>query len=452
MDLKNLISRIELAASLVAPQTIAKWQRLGLMPQPKECLSDRLILYDREEVRQEAMKSIVERTKGRRIRHPTRSCVDMRLSDFILSNMETIVAEWEAFAATRLPAAARMTPLALRDHARQILEAVAADLTTLQTKEDQTAKSMGRARKPIDAPETAAETHAILRARSGFDINQLAAEYRALRASVLRLWLDERAPDAAQIQDIIRFSEAIDQALAESISFFNAQVEQSRDLLLGMLGHDMRSPLQIILLTARHLAALNRDEEVSEAASLLIKSGARMKALLDDLVDFNRVKLGVGIEIDPSDVDLATLFADQLQQLRAANPDRQLELKVEGDTRGSFDAVRMQRLLDNLVVNAIKYGAKEAPIRVLLAGDGTAVRLEVTNAGPAIERSVLEKIFDPLTRGPERENASSADGSLGLGLYITREITKSHGGDIEARSDNTETVFTVKLPRARKNL
>ena len=375
----------------------------------------------------------------------------MGLADFILREMEAILAEWEAFAATRLPAGARMTPLALRDHARQILEAVAADLTTPQTRDEQTAKSMGRAQRLIDAPQTAAETHAILRARSGFDINQLAAEYRALRASVLRLWLDSSEPDPAQIDDVIRFNEAIDQALAESISFFSARVEQSRNLLLGMLGHDMRSPLQIILLTATHLAALNRDEEVTEAASLLIKSGARMKTLLDDLVDFNRVKLGVGIQIAPSDVDLASLVGDQLQQLRAANPGCQLELTVEGDTRGFFDGPRVQRLLDNLVVNAIKYGAGEAPIRVSIKSSETEVRLEVTNSGPAVEPSVLDRIFDPLERGPAHQSQSSTDGSLGLGLYIAREIAKAHGGEIEARSDATETVFAVRIPRDRQN-
>ena len=112
----------------------------------------------------------------------------MRLHDFILRDMESILVEWEAFAATLFPAAASMTPLALRDHAKQILEAVATDLSTPQTKQAQVDKSLGRAPKLMEAPETAAQTHAVLRARSGFDINQLAAEYRALRASVQRLW------------------------------------------------------------------------------------------------------------------------------------------------------------------------------------------------------------------------------------------------------------------------
>jgi hypothetical protein len=103
--------------------------------------------------------------------------------------METILVEWEAFAATLFPAAANMTSLVLRDHAKQILEAAATDLSTHQTKQAQTDKSLGRVSKLLDAPETAAQTHAVLRARSGFDINQLASEYRALRTSVLCLWM-----------------------------------------------------------------------------------------------------------------------------------------------------------------------------------------------------------------------------------------------------------------------
>ena len=103
----------------------------------------------------------------------------MRLAEFIRDNMEAILAEWEAFAATLLPAATGLTPLALRDHAQPILEAVAKDLATPQTREAQAEKSRGRAPRVVGAPETAAQTHAVLRARGGFDINQLIAEYRA---------------------------------------------------------------------------------------------------------------------------------------------------------------------------------------------------------------------------------------------------------------------------------
>jgi signal transduction histidine kinase len=256
----------------------------------------------------------------------------MRLAEFILRDMEAVLVEWEAFAVTLFPAAANPTRLTLRDHAQQILEAVAKDLLTPQTRQAQADKSLGRASKVLGAPETAAETHAVLRAKSGFDINQMVAEYRALRASVLRLWIDACQLDDRGLEDVVRFNEAIDQAIAESIAFFSAQVDQARNLLLGMLGHDMRSPLNTIQMTASYLAALNAGAKVSEAASRLIRSGASMKALLDDLVDFSRTRLGLGINISLANADLAVLFADEMEQLRGAHPGRQLELAVAGDT------------------------------------------------------------------------------------------------------------------------
>jgi signal transduction histidine kinase len=306
---------------------------------------------------------------------------------------------------------------------------------------------MGKTPKLIDAPVTAAQTHALLRARSGFDINQLAAEYRALRASVLRLWIDDCVPEVPNLDDMIRFNEAIDQALAESVGYFSEQVDQARNLFLGMLGHDMRSPLQTIQMTALYLARLSAGEQVMGAASRLINSGARMQALLNDMLDFNRTKLGMGIDIVPSAVDLAKLVADELDQLRAAHPQHRLDLEVVGDSRGVWDGQRLQQLLANLVMNAIKYGAPSAPVRVVVTGDTEEVRLEVKNMGEAIDTLSLERIFDPLQRGPLHERRHEADGSLGLGLYIVREIAKAHRGEISARSDKTETVFTVRLPR-----
>jgi signal transduction histidine kinase len=370
----------------------------------------------------------------------------MRLAPFIQANIETILVEWEAFAKTLYPPSTAMTPRLLRDHAQQILAAVVADLSTLQTMSEQSEKSMGRAPEIFNAPQTAAQTHAVLRAQSGIDINQLAAEYRALRASVVRLWEADCQPGAEGLQDSIRFNEAIDQALAESISFFSAQVDRSRNLLLGMLGHDMRNPLNAIVMTAASLADLNLGEEVSEAASCLIQSGASMKALLDDLVDFNRTKLGVGINIALGEADLGSLFADEVKQHHAANPTRRVVLTVEGEVRGRWDGHRLQQVLRNLVSNACAYGSKEEPVRVALHGDAAGIHFEVKNRGAAIESSAAERLFNPLQRGDLDSSRSYKEG-LGLGLYIVREIVRAHGGEVELHSDATETVFSVRLPR-----
>lgn len=256
------------------------------------------------------------------------------------------------------------------------------------------------------------------------------------------------APDEIDLDDVIRFNEAIDQAIAESISFFSTQVDQSRNLLLGMLGHDMRSPLNTILMTAQYLAALNAGASVSDAASCLMRSGASMKALLDDLVDFSRTKLGLGINVARGDLDIAALFAGELEQLRGAHPGSQIELEIAaGDTRGAWDGPRLQQLLRNLVVNAVIYGAANAPIQVVLTSDEAAVMLEVKNSGPTIEEEILDQIFDPLKQGVGQVNRDYRGAGLGLGLYIVREIAQAHGGSVSVRSAYGETVFAVRLPR-----
>jgi signal transduction histidine kinase len=118
-----------------------------------------------------------------------------------------------------------------------------------------------------------------------------------------------------------------------------------------------------------------------------------------------------------------------------------------GDSQGVWDGRRLQQLLGNLVLNAIKYGSPASPVRVVVTPTDEEVRFEVKNSGLAIEQQTLDRIFEPLRRGPDQENKYDADGNLGLGLYIAREVAKAHGGDVEARSDEAETVFTVRLPR-----
>ncbi len=256
----------------------------------------------------------------------------MRLADFIVTNLETIVIEWESFARTCTPGAEKMTRLALKDHAAEILSAIALDLRSPQSAAAELRKTQGRAPVVLGTPDTAAQTHAVLRARAGFSINQLVSEYRALRGSVLRLWADGFQRDGHNYVDLMRFNEAIDQAVAESVDFFETYLNDSRNLLLGMLGHDMRTPLWSIKLTAEYLSRLNAGESVSDAAAVLIRSGAAIQALLDDLVDFNRTRLGLGINISPEFVDLGELVAGETEILRSAHPDANIELEIVGKT------------------------------------------------------------------------------------------------------------------------
>jgi signal transduction histidine kinase len=374
----------------------------------------------------------------------------MHLADFIIQRMDTILAEWESFAGTCQIRGEKMSPLALRDNAKEILESIATDLRTVQSKDAQAQKSMGRAPVVPHSPVTAAQTHAVLRAKSGFDVKQLVSEYRALRATVSRLWLDSVHPESAETQDLVRFHEAIDQAVAESVDFFDEQMEQARDLLLGTLGHDLCSPLQAIKMTAAYLQEIKAGPEVSRAASLLDRSADSIQGLFTNLVDFSRTRLGLGISIDCKNVDLESLIRDEISKIRRIHPDEPIELQSSGNLRGYWDDHRLRQLFCKLVANAIRYGEKGKPVRIVVDGEEPEVAIKVSNHGPMIEPSALERIFEPLER--LSHETSPCDGSLGLGLFLAREIVIAHGGSISAKSVPTETVFSVSLPRQTANM
>jgi signal transduction histidine kinase len=175
-----------------------------------------------------------------------------------------------------------------------------------------------------------------------------------------------------------------------------------------------------------------------------------MQALLDDLIDFNRGRLGLGITIVPVETDLARLFTEAIEEWRIANPERTFELTIEGECKGAWDRNRIHQLLSNLVSNAIRYGESGAPVRVTLSGLPGEVVFAVKNRGPAIDPSYISRIFDPLERGPSQERDQNHPGGLGLGLFISREIVTAHGGEIRAESKDGETVFTVRLPCDRR--
>jgi signal transduction histidine kinase len=372
----------------------------------------------------------------------------MRLADFIDRHAEDILVEWERFAATKLPAAAGMETLALRDHAPLILQAIATDLRTAQSAEQQRSKAEGGAVVLADAPSTAAEAHGAARAQSGFNLNQMVSEYRALRASVLRLWrMSGDLEDEEAVKDIIRFGEAIDQAIAESVDHFSAEIDRARNLFLGMLGHELRNPLNAIQVTAQQLARSRSDEIVSKAAQRLIDSGARMQALLDDLLDYSRTTLAVGIKVEPAPVDFGELSRKVCDELGSVHPHRTLELQMTGELRGSWDPGRIQQVLSNLLQNALTYGDGGAPVILEVQGAQREICVQVKNQGAEIPAEALPTLFDPLSRGVMPDGAGG-DTHLGLGLFIARQIVKAHRGEIHVRSEGGETVFSVRLPRA----
>jgi signal transduction histidine kinase len=370
----------------------------------------------------------------------------MRLADFIEANMETVLQRWEDFARTLTPASGGLDVAALRDHAQEILRAVAADLRTSQTRAQQGAKSRGEAPRLSHSPETAAETHATLRAVGGFTMQQMVAEYRALRSTVLTLWGDAHAPGPETIADITRFNEAIDQAIAESVDFFTLESERWRDVFLGILGHDLRGPLNSMLLTAQVLAELTRGTTASEVTGRLLRSGERMTQLLNDLLDYSRGSLELGLPVSRASTDLAAICRDEIDLQRGAWPRNEIGLVCDVPTEGVWDASRLKQVLGNLIANAAKYGDPGASITVRLQGAAEHVVLSVENLGQPVIARGAQSIFEPFRRGGNGD-AETERTSLGLGLFIVRQIVHAHGGSVKAVSAEGKTVFSATLPR-----
>jgi signal transduction histidine kinase len=372
-----------------------------------------------------------------------------RLAHFINENVDLIVSEWERFARTLTPASTGMTPVALRDHIRELLAFAVSDMGSSQTAEQQKKKSHGD--KKQSQPITAAQTHAALRLAEGFDINQMVSEYRALRASVLKLWSNSGpAFDAEDIRNMTRFNEAIDQQIAESVRLYTAKMDQSKDLITGILGHDLRGPLQAIMISAELVLRMGQpnDNQIM-LVNKVIGSATRMSDLVTNLLDITRVRFGSGLQVARATMDVGVVARQIVNEVRAVNPRRAIELNISGDLVGEWDKVRIEQVFSNLLNNAIQYGLQESPVRVDIEGGPKLVTLTVSNDGVPIPPKKIGTIFDPLKRLLSNEDSLPAPENLGLGLYIAKEVVVAHGGTISVTSSKKKgTVFMARFPRS----
>jgi signal transduction histidine kinase len=373
--------------------------------------------------------------------------VPMRLADFILENLDQILQSWEDFASTITPAATNMNSVELRDHAEQMLRTIAEDLRMSQTAEESVRKSKGSGAR--GAEDTAAELHALTRLTSGFTIEQMVSEYRALRASVLLLW-SQRIKQGVEfeLEEMTRFNEAIDQSLAESVVRFAKSVSESQQIFLGILGHDLRTPLGAISIGAEVLLHTPElDSKHSRVASRIYASVGRAKSIVDSLLDFTRSHFGGGIPIQYAKVNLTVVCAEMVEEVRTYHPDRSILFNAD-EVTGDFDKERLEQVFCNLMENAVQHGDEVAPVCVSLNSSGGEVCFSVRNEGEAIPKDAIPQLFKPLKEFSACAASNPYLGSgLGLGLYIAHEIVAAHNGRIDVVSTPTHgTTFSVTLP------
>ena len=221
-----------------------------------------------------------------------------------------------------------------------------------------------------------------------------------------------------------------------------------RDQFVGILGHDLRNPLNAIAVAS---GVLQTDPALTEEnlmlARVIEKSGRRMSRLVEDTLDLTRSQVAGGISIKPSPNDLGGVCLQVLNELRVVHPQREIIFEDQGDGHGYFDESRAAQVISNLLSNALQHGIENQEVRLTLRGDAENIIVEVHNFGKPIPAEKQHSLFDPFQRGilPREEAMGSA--GLGLGLYIAREIMRAHGGDITLTSNENGTTFSTHWPR-----
>lgn len=373
------------------------------------------------------------------------------LTEFIRSDSEHILQEWEAFARS-MPGRQHMPRVCLRDHGPAILKAIAEDIALPQDVDAQVEKSRGHGSPgPLDH---ISQLHAMLRVDQGFEFGQLMAEYRALRATVMRLWQQQnRDLDLRDCDDIIRFNEAVDQLVAEAVNDHLRTIATYRDRSTAMLAHDLRTPLASISLSGAHLLKSGTlSKKHTKNVTRILASADRMHRMVGALLDFAGARFGPGICILPTPSHLGVVCEETLADIRAFYPHRRVIFDQAGDLRGTWDRDRLIEVVTNLVVNAIAHGNARGPVNVAAHAEGDIVELDVHNDGPPIPAKIIGVIFEPFIYNPGRDLHKFA-GGLGLGLYIVKEVVRAHGGEVVAASSpESGTLFTVRLPRHAKGM
>lgn len=365
------------------------------------------------------------------------------LSDFIERHHGEIIGEFSTFARTLTDGRSDMSESDFRDHAKEMLSAIVQDMTTEQSVDEQSAKSRGQGVAHLMM--ASGRLHADGRIHHAFSPAQVLAEFRALRASVLRLYELTGRTDLAGVR---RFNEAVDEALTESITVHAAKTDLYRDQFIGVLSHDLRSPLSAITAGAALLAAsADADQRQARIAARILNSAQRMERMIGDLLDLTRTRLGGKIPLKRRLTDLEQVCQEVVLEIQASHRDAIVHFSSSGNVTGEWDADRLAQVVSNLIGNAIQHGGK-GPVALNISDVGESVRFSVHNQGKPIPLAAQPTIFEPLARG-----ASDAPQSIGLGLFIARAIVVAHGGDIRVTSTaSSGTTFEVALPKRAPGL
>jgi sigma-B regulation protein RsbU (phosphoserine phosphatase) len=241
-----------------------------------------------------------------------------------------------------------------------------------------------------------------------------------------------------------RIAEAVAERLkAEEGLLVEQTASELREQFIAVLGHDLRNPLASIGAGIRLLKRTTLESKAVDLLGMMQSSVDRMARLIDNVLDFARGRLGGGLTLTRStDASIEPMLRHVVEELRAAWPDRKIEVDIDLQRPLDCDPGRIGQLFSNLLGNALTHGDRAKPVRVEASDHSGTFRLAIMNAGEAIPAAAMERLFGPFARGADRSDGMG----LGLGLYIASEIAKAHDGRIDVTSSATETRFTFTMP------
>lgn len=369
------------------------------------------------------------------------------LLEILRRSQNRILDEWARRVRAELPVS-DLPADALRNNVPAMLDALAEAL------------SRGRAERPHVPLQRQAREHAEQRHRLGYALEHVAREYALLRNTFVRVLLSECPQPPIAEMELLHM--ALDQAVIESVTTYarasTRELEaerrqlrhalEFRDRVLGVVSHDLRNPLNAITLSASMLLRRgNLDERVKQNLQRIVSASDRAHRLIRDLLDYTRARLGGGIPLDPRPCDLGEVARHVVDEVALAFPERTLHFvrATEKDLHGERDPDRLAQVVTTLTRNAVQHSPAGTPVRVMVFADERNVGIEVHNEGPPIAPELLPTLFEPFTQGSDRR---SHEGNVGLGLYISRELARAHGGRLEVESREEDgTTFRLVLPR-----
>lgn len=275
-------------------------------------------------------------------------------------------------------------------------------------------------------------------------------DLRDERTQLDELIVDQREANERMVGATIRAQELTVEAdaakgRAEASERALREVAEFREMFIGILGHDLRTPLAAITVAAGLLVRRGHlDDLDARTAARIIGSSQRMARMITQLLDLTRARLGGGFPIALVQTDLREVCRNVVEEFEVTT----LDLQAAGELIGTWDEDRLAEALSNLAGNAIEHAAAGTAVHIKARGEGERVIVEVINEGEPIPADVLPYIFEPFRRAKQGER--SATGNLGLGLYIAQQIVRSHGGTLEGRSADGATTFVMSLPRHSK--